>query len=411
MEKIRAIDPEIADLIEAESQRQNMCIDLIAPENFTLGAILEAQGSITTNKGVEGYPGTRHHGGMRYLDIIETLAAERARKLFGADHANVQPHSGVNSNLAVFFAVLKLGDTVLSMDRSHGGHFSHGHSTSMSGRLFKSIFYHVSSKDERIDFDEVRDLAKKHQPKMIIAGASAYPRIIDFTIFRQIANEVGAYFLVDMAQIAGLVAAGFHPSPVPYADFVTSTLCKTLRGGKGGFILCKKKFSMDVDKAVFPGIQGSLIPPLIVAKAVCFRYAMTDTFRKYIEQVCLNSVVLASSLGKLGYRIVTGGTDNHIVLVDLENKGVTGKEAQDLLEEVGIVVNKNMIPFDKKSPSITSGIRIGSAPMTARGFSKEEFKFVAKLVDRALNKNLSGKAKEAIKKEVCYLCQKHPIML
>lgn len=411
MEKIKALDPEIADLIEAETRRQEMCIDLIAPENFTLGAILEAQGSITTNKGFEGYPGTRYHGGMKYLDIIESLAIERAKKLFAAEHANVQPHSGVNANLAVLFAVLKLGDKILSMELSHGGHLSHGHSTSISGRCFKSIFYHVSPVDERIDFNEVRDLARKHRPRMIIAGGSAYPRTIDFAIFREIADEVGAYFLVDMAQIAGLIATGFHPSPIPHADFVTSTLCKTLRGGKGGFILCKKEFTRDIDKSVFPGIQGSPITPLIVAKAICFQYAMTDMFKKYIEQVCLNNKALANSLSELDYRIVSGGTDNHIILIDLEHRGITGKEAQDLLEEVGIVVNKNMIPFDKRGPFITSGIRVGSPPMTARGFGREEFEFVARLVDRALRKDLAPEIKETIKKDISDLCQRYPLVM
>ncbi len=411
MNKVREIDPEISDLLDAETQRQEMCIDLIAAENFTLGAVLEAQGSLTTNKGVEGYPGKRYHGGIKYYDIIENLAIERAKRLFGAEYANVQPHSGTTANLAIFFAVLNKGDKILSMELSHGGHLSHGYHKSVSGQYLEAIFYHVSPKDEKIDFDEIRNLAKKHRPKMIVAGGSAYPRTIDFSIFREIANEIDSYFLVDMSHIAGLVAAEFHPNPVPYADFVSSTLCKTLRGGQGAMILCKKSFADAIDKAIFPGMQSSTIFPLIVAKAICLRYAMTDKFKKYIEQVCLNNKVLANSLEKLGYRLVSGGTDNHIVLVDLQSKRITGKESQDLLEEVGIIVNKNPIPFDKKGPVTTSGIRVGSAAMTARGFGKEEFKSVAGLIDRALDSELSSKAKETIKKDISLLCQKHPIEL
>lgn len=411
MSGIREIDPEIADLLDLEKRRQQMCITLIAPINFPPAAIYEAQGSILTNAAAEGYAGSRYHGGLQYYEAIEDLAIERAKNLFKADHANVQPHSAALANFIALFAVLKPKDIILSMALKDGGHLSHGMKTSVTGLYFKRIPYHISQEDERIDYDEIRVLAREYHPRLIIAGSSTYPRIIDWTIFREIADEVGAYFMVDMSQISGLVAAGFHPSPVPYADFVTSSLSKTLRGGKGGFILCKKEFSKAIDDAVFPGVQASVIPSLIAAKAICFKYAMTDAFKKYIGQVCLNNKVLANELEKLGYRLVSGGTDNHIILIDLRSKGMKGSEAQNRLEKVGIVTNKNYIPADMGSATDPSGLRVGAAAMTSRGFGEDEFITTARLMNSALDRTLSLEGEEAIKKGVYELCSKYPMEL
>lgn len=358
---IKNTDPEIAGVISEELERQNRNIELIASENCVSEAVMSAMGSPLTNKYAEGYPGKRYYGGCEVVDKAEELARERAKELFGAEHANVQAHSGASANLAVFFAALEPGDTVLSMNLSHGGHLSHGSPVNISGKYFNIVPYGVSEKDEKIDYDEILKLAKECKPKMIIAGASAYPRIIDFERFAQIAKEVGAYLLVDMAHIAGLVAAGLHPNPVPYADFVTTTTHKTLRGPRGGLILCREEYAKMIDKAIFPGIQGGPLMHVIASKAVCFKEALTDEFKAYQKQIVKNAAVLADTLTKQGFRLVSGGTENHLMLVDLTNFDVTGKEAEKRLDEVRITVNKNTIPFETKSPFITSGIRIGHA--------------------------------------------------
>lgn len=409
MNKLMVEDPEIYKAIELELERQNNKIEMIASENFVSELVMEAQGSILTNKYAEGYPGNRYHSGCECVDIVESIAIDRAKKLFNAEYANVQPHSGVNANLAVYVAMLKPGDTILGMKLDHGGHLSHGSKVNISGKFFNCIGYGVRKDTETIDFDEVRDLALKYKPKIIVAGTSSYSRIIDYKIFREIADEIGAYLMVDMSHISGLVAAGYHPNPVEYADFVTSTTTKTIRGARGGIILCKKEYGPKIDKAVFPGIQGGPQMNTIAGKAVCFREAMKDEFKVYIKQVLDNSKLMAEMLKDKGYRIVTGGTDTHLFLVDLRNKGLTGKVAEEALNEVGITVNKNMIPFDPETPVITSGIRIGTSAITTRGMKEEEVKEISELIDISLNNIGDEKVKEDITDRIKQLCRRFPI--
>lgn len=402
------VDPEIAKAIEQERERQNDKIELIASENFVSPAVMEAQGSVLTNKYAEGYPGRRYYGGCEYVDIAENLAIERIKELFGAEHVNVQPHSGANANTAVYLAVLKPGDTVLGMNLAHGGHLTHGSPVNLSGMYFNFVAYGVDKETQVIDYDEVAEQARKHKPKLIVAGASAYPRIIDFARFREIADEVGALFMVDMAHIAGLVAAGLHPNPVPYADFVTSTTHKTLRGPRGGLIICKEKYAQDIDKAVFPGLQGGPLMHVIAAKAVAFKEALSPEFKAYQEQVVKNAAVLAESLMDKGFKLVSNGTDNHLMLVDLRNRNITGKEAEARLDEIGITVNKNAIPFDPEKPSVTSGIRIGTPAATTRGFKEEEMKAIADIMDKALSPEFESSIEE-LRAKVKELCAKAPL--
>lgn len=381
---LRETDPEILQVIKDETRRQNKKLELIASENFVSCAVLEAMGSQLTNKYAEGYPGRRYYGGCEFVDVAENLAIERAKKLFGAEHANVQPHSGSQANQAVYFACLKPGDTILGMDLSSGGHLTHGSPVNQSGAWFKVISYGVRREDECIDYDQVRDLALKHRPKLIIAGASAYPRIIDFKLFREIADEAGALLMVDMAHIAGLVAAGVHPSPIPYADFVTTTTHKTLRGPRGGMILTTKEHAKAIDKAVFPGMQGGPLMHVIAAKAVAFKEALQPEFNEYQRQIVANAKALGDSLQAHGFPLVSGGTDNHLLLVKVKAKGFTGKQAEELLDRVGITVNKNAIPFDTESPFVTSGIRMGTAALTTRGMGEQEMCLIGSLIAQTL---------------------------
>lgn len=399
-------DPEVMKAIELEINRQEEHIELIASENFVSIPVMEAMGSHLTNKYAEGYPGKRYYGGCEFVDQVEDIARERLKKLFGAEHVNVQPHSGANANLGVYFAILKPGDKVLGMDLSQGGHLTHGSPVNISGTYFNFVSYGVDKETEMIDYDQVREIALREKPKLIVAGASAYPRIIDFKKFREIADEVGAYLMVDMAHIAGLVAAGLHPNPVPYSDFVTTTTHKTLRGPRGGAILCKKEYAKQIDKSIFPGIQGGPLMHVIAAKAVCFGEALKDEFKEYQKQVVKNAKVLAESLKEKGYRLVSGGTDNHLILIDVRSKGLTGKKAEELLEQVNITTNKNTIPFDPEKPTVTSGIRIGTPAVTTRGMKEEEMKKIAELIDRALDENIS---RDEIKKEVLELCSRFPL--
>ena len=405
---LKAVDPEMADAIEQETLRQENKIELIASENYTSNAVLEAQGGVLTNKYAEGYPGKRYYGGCEYVDVAERLAIERAKELFGADHANVQPLSGTAANMAVCFASLRPGATILGMDLSHGGHLSHGSPASFSGKFYKAAFYGVSRETECLDYDEVLSLAKKVEPQMIIAGASSYPRVIDFKRFRQIADEVGAYLMADMAHIAGLIAAGIHPSPIPHAHFVTSTTHKTLRGPRGGFILCKEEFKDRIDESVFPGIQGGPLMHVIAAKGVCFKEAMTKEFKTYQRQVVRNVKVLAKELQKYGFKIVSGGTDNHLVLIDLINKGITGKEAEEALGLAGITVNKNMIPFDQRTPMVTSGIRIGTPIVTTRGMREKEMVQIASFIAEILNNHADPDVQVRVAQQAKELCQRFP---
>lgn len=407
LEKVQKMDPEVASAIKDEINRQRNKIELIASENFVSDAVIEAMGTPLTNKYAEGYPGKRYYGGCEHVDVVEKLAIERAKKIFGAEHANVQPHSGAQANMAVFFAVLEPGDTVLGMNLAHGGHLSHGSPVNISGKYYKIVPYGVRSDNFRIDYDELRKLAKENNPKLIVAGASAYPRELDFKAFREIADEVGAYLMVDIAHIAGLVAAGIHPNPVPYAQFVTSTTHKTLRGPRGGMILCKEEFAKAIDKAVFPGLQGGPLMHVIAAKAVNFKEVMSEEFRNYQKQVVKNAAVLAEELMKNGLNIVSGGTDNHLMLVDLRNINITGKEAQNMLDEVYITVNKNGIPFDTQSPFITSGIRIGTPAVTSRGMKEEDMVEIAQLIHMTLTDY--DNSKETVKERVNKLCAKYPL--
>lgn len=401
-------DPEVYDAVMKETNRQRDKIELIASENFVSETVMEANGTTLTNKYAEGYPGKRYYGGCEYVDIVETLAIERAKKLFGAEYANVQPHSGAQANMAVFFALLNPGDTVLSMSLAHGGHLSHGSPVNMSGKYFNIVSYGVTEDTNTIDYDEVRRIALESKPKLILAGASAYPRIIDFEKFGAIAKEVGAYLMVDMAHIAGLVAAGCHPSPVPYADVVTTTTHKTLRGPRGGLILTNdEELAKRINKAIFPGIQGGPLMHTISAKAVCLGEALKPEFKEYAQQVVKNAAALADQLIKEGFKLVSGGTDNHLMLVNLTDTGVTGKEAEKMLDEVGITVNKNAIPFDTQKPFVTSGIRIGTPASTSRGFKEDDMVEIGKLI--ALTIKDFDNSKDEVKARVKALCDKHPL--
>ncbi|MBP1889648.1 glycine hydroxymethyltransferase [Clostridium moniliforme] len=404
-EEVLKVDKEIYNLIQEEKERQETGIELIASENFASCAVMEAMGSYLTNKYAEGYPGKRYYGGCYAVDKVEDLARERAKKLFNAEHANVQPHSGSQANMAVYFAVLNPGDTVLGMDLSHGGHLTHGSPVNFSGKLFNFVSYGVNEETEVIDYDNVRELALKHKPKLIVAGASAYSREIDFKKFREICDEIGAYLMVDMAHIAGLVAAGLHMSPVPYADFVTSTTHKTLRGPRGGLILCKEKYAKDIDKNIFPGMQGGPLIHVIAGKAVCFKEALDPSFKEYMKQVVVNCKVLGEELVKYGFKLVSGGTDNHLILVDLTNKDITGKEAEHILDSIGITLNKNTVPNEKRSPFVTSGVRIGTAAVTTRGYKEEDMKEIASIINDAINIREEG-SKE-LKDRVLALSSKH----
>ena len=406
-DEIRIIDPEIADAIEAEVQRQQNKIELIASENFVSNAVMEAIGTPLTNKYAEGYPGKRYYGGCEKVDIVETLAIERAKELFGAEHANVQPHSGAQANMAVFFAVLNPGDTVISMSLAHGGHLSHGSPVNMSGKYFNIVAYGVEEDTSTVDYEKIRQIALECKPKLIVAGASAYPRELDFKKFSEIAKEVGAYLLVDIAHIAGLVAAGLHPSPVPYADFVTTTTHKTLRGPRGGLILCKEEHAKAVDKAIFPGIQGGPLMHTIASKAVCLKEALSDDFKNYQKNVKENARVLSEELMKRGLDLVSGGTDNHLMLLDLRSIGITGKEAEHRLDEVGITCNKNAIPFDPEKPFVTSGVRICTPAVTSRGMNKEDMVEIAELISMTL-KDFENTKQEVIAR-VKTLCDKYPL--
>ena len=409
MKHLKQADPEIFAAIQEEVRRQNDNLELIASENFTSLAVLEAQGSVLTNKYAEGYPDRRWYGGCEHVDTVESLAIERAKAIFGAEHVNVQPHSGSQANMAVYFAAVKPGDTVLAMDLSAGGHLTHGHPHNFSGMFYKMVGYGVDRKTETLDYDVIAELAKAHKPKMILAGASAYPRIIDFKRFRQIADSVGAYLFVDMAHIAGLVAAGLHPSPVPYADFVSSTTHKTLRGPRGGFILCRKGFAKKIDSQIFPGIQGGPLMHVIAAKAVAFCEAMTPEFKQYQIQLTKNAKELASALEKKGFRIVSGGTDTHLMLVDLNSKNVTGADASRILGEVNITVNKNLSPFDDKSPLVTSGIRLGTAAVSTRKMKEAQMQKIADLINDALENKANIEKLSKIKKETIALARKFPL--
>ncbi len=403
------VDEEVAKAIAQEEHRQNRKLELIASENFVSRAVMAAQGSVMTNKYAEGYPGKRYYGGCEYVDIVEDLARERVKKLFGAEHANVQPHSGAQANTAVYFAALKPGDTVLGMNLNHGGHLTHGSKVNLSGKYFNFFDYGVDAETETINYDELRRIARECQPKMIVAGASAYPRTLDFKRFREIADEVGAYLFVDMAHIAGLVAAGLHPSPVPYADFVTSTTHKTLRGPRGGIILCRSDWAEKIDKAIFPGIQGGPLMHVIAAKAVCFKEALSPQFSEYQQNIVNNARILAESLVANGLRLVSGGTDNHLMLVDVRPKNLTGKDAEAVLESINITVNKNAIPFDPQKPTITSGIRIGTPALTSRGMNGEDMREVARAITLALDSpGNEGKLEEA-RAIVAGLCDKYPL--
>ncbi len=409
LELLKKNDPELFDAICAETRRQQNKIELIASENFVSETVMEANGTTLTNKYAEGYPSKRYYGGCEYVDVVETIAIERAKKLFGAGYANVQPHSGAQANMAVFFALLSPGDTVLSMNLAHGGHLSHGSPVNMSGKYWNIVPYGVSEEDGRIDYDEVRRLALEHKPKLILAGASAYPRVIDFERFSAIAKEVGAYLMVDMAHIAGLVAAGVHPSPVPYSDVVTTTTHKTLRGPRGGLILTNdEELAKRINKAIFPGIQGGPLMHTISAKAVCFGEALKPEFKAYAEQILKNTAALADQLLKEGFKLVSGGTDNHLMLVDLTGMKIdTGKMAEHLLDEVGITSNKNAIPYDKQTPFVTSGLRLGSAAVTSRGFVEEDMVEVGKLIALTLKDYEANKDEVAAR--VAALCKKYPL--
>ena len=410
MDTLSKVDPEIAKEIDCELNRQRNKLELIASENIVSQAVLTAQGSVLTNKYAEGYPGKRYYGGCEYVDVVEQLAIDRAKKLFGAEYANVQPHSGAQANMAVFFALLQPGDTVMGMNLTDGGHLTHGSPVNMSGKYFHIVPYGVDKETERIDYDALQKTAEECKPKRIVAGASAYARIIDFPRLAEIAKSVGAYLMVDIAHIAGLVAAGLHPSPVPYADVVTSTTHKTLRGPRGGLILCKDAaFGKQFNKAIFPGIQGGPLMHVIAAKAVAFQEALSPAFKEYAQQVVKNAAVLADTLTANGFRIVSGGTDNHLMLVDLRSKNLTGKEAEHILDEAGITANKNTIPYEPLSPFVTSGIRLGSPALTTRGFKEADMKEVAEIIALALDHPQDDAAQQQAKQRVAVLCKKYPL--
>ncbi len=409
IEYIRKVDPEIAEALDKEIERERNTLELIASENFTSRAVLEAAGTVMTNKYAEGYPGKRYYGGCQFVDIAESLAIERAKKLFGAEHANVQPHSGAQANIAAYVAFIKPGDTVLGLNLYHGGHLTHGSPVNISGMYFHFVPYGVRKDTEYIDYDQVRDLCKTHAPKLIVTGATAYPRVIDFKLFREIADEVGAYLMVDMAHIAGLIAAGIHPSPIPYSHVVTSTTHKTLRGPRSGFILSPQEYAQQIDKAVFPGTQGGPLMHIIAAKAVCFKEAGTPEFKEYQGRIVKNAKALADQLTKNGFRLVSGGTDNHLMLVDLREHKLTGKVAERALDEVGITVNKNTIPYDPEKPFVTSGLRIGTPAVTTRGMGEAEMRLIADLISKVLknidNESIKGKVRESVRE----LCRKFPL--
>lgn len=409
IDHIRKEDPEIAKAIDLELEREQNNLEMIASENFTTRAVMEACGSVLTNKYAEGYPGKRYYGGCHCVDISENLAIERAKKLFGAEHANVQPHSGSQANIAAYLAFMKPGDHVMGLNLSHGGHLTHGSPVNASGILFNFSSYGVTKDTETIDFDALRKAAKEHKPKMIVTGATAYPRIIDFNKFREICDEVGAVLMVDIAHIAGLVAAGEHPSPVPISEVVTSTTHKTLRGPRAGFILCKEQYAKQVNKAVFPGTQGGPLEHVIAGKAIAFKAAMSEKFKQDQKQVVKNAKALAEGLLKNGFRLVSGGTDNHLVLVDLRPKQITGKIAEKVMDEVGITVNKNTIPFDPEKPFVTSGIRIGTPALTTRGMKEGEMKLIADLIGKVLSDVEDAKARQEVKEKVKELCKQFPL--
>ncbi len=409
MSILDTFDPEVARAIRLETERQEYNLELIASENFVSEAVMEAQGSVMTNKYAEGYPGKRYYGGCSQVDVVENLAIERAKELFGADHVNVQPHSGSQANMAVYFSVLKPGDTVMGMDLSHGGHLTHGSPANFSGKLYNIVFYGVSKENETIDYDEVERLALENKPKMIVVGASAYPRIIDFAAFRKIADKVGAMIMVDMAHIAGLVATGLHPSPIPHAEFVTTTTHKTLRGPRGGMILCRAEYAKALNSNIFPGIQGGPLMHVIAAKAVALKEALGAEFKTYQEQIVKNAKTLADALADHGFRMVSGGTDNHMMLVDLTNTGLTGKVAEEALDKAGITVNKNTIPFETRSPFVTSGIRIGTPAATSHGLKDAEMKEVAGFIAEALKYTDNDGALADIKARVNAMMKKFPL--
>ena len=410
MNDLNTVDPEVSKAIDQELNRQRNKLELIASENIVSKAVMAAQGSVLTNKYAEGYPGKRYYGGCEYVDVVEQLAIDRAKELFGAGYANVQPHSGAQANMAVFFALLTPGDTVMGMNLTDGGHLTHGSPVNISGKYFKIVPYGVSEKTEMLDYDEIQRIANECKPKLIVAGASAYARTIDFQRMAEIAHSVGAYLMVDMAHIAGLVAAGLHPSPVPYADVVTTTTHKTLRGPRGGLILCKdEEFGKQFNKAIFPGIQGGPLMHVIAAKAVALKEALSPEFKAYAQQIVKNAKVLADTLQADGFRIVSGGTDNHLMLVDLTSKNITGKLAQNLLDEVGITANKNTIPFEKLSPFVTSGIRLGSPALTTRGFKEEDMVEVANIIALVLDNPEDEGARKEASQRVAALCAKYPL--
>ena len=409
MKSLKEVDPDIYELIFQEKKRETSKILMIASENYTSKAVMEAQGSLFTNKYAEGYPGRRYYGGCEYADEVERLAQERAKKLFNVEHVNVQPHSGTQANMAVYFAMLQPGDTIMGMSLPHGGHLSHGSPVNFTGKLYKTVFYGVNKETGYIDMEEVRRLANEHKPKIIITGASAYPRIIDFKAFAEIAKEVGAYLMADIAHIAGLIVTGLHPSPVPYSDFITTTTHKTLRGPRGGIVMCKADYAKAIDKAVFPGIQGGPLVHVIAAKAVAFQEALSEDFKEYQQKVIKNAKTLAEALKKKGFKLVSDGTDNHLMLVDLTNFNITGKEAEEALDKAGITVNKNTIPFDTKPPTVTSGIRIGTPSVTTRGMGEQEMEEIAEIIERVI-KNISNESViKDMKKKVQLLCKRFPI--
>ncbi|MFA5035302.1 MAG: serine hydroxymethyltransferase [Candidatus Margulisiibacteriota bacterium] len=409
IDNIRQNDPEVAAALDKEFDRQQNKLEMIASENFTSRAVMEACGSVMTNKYAEGYPGKRYYGGCQFVDLTETLAINRAKELFGAEHANVQPHSGSQANFAAYFALIKPGDTVMGLDLSHGGHLTHGSPVNVSGMYFHFVSYGVRKDNETIDFDALRAAAKEHKPKLIVTGATAYPRTINFVKFREICDEVGALLMVDIAHIAGLVAAGLHPSPVPMAEVVTSTTHKTLRGPRAGLILCKEAYAKAIDKAVFPGIQGGPLEHVIAGKAVCFKEALTPAFKTYQQQIVKNAQALAEGLTKGGLRLVSGGTDNHLVLVDLRPFAVTGKVAELALDEVGITANKNTIPFDPEKPFVTSGIRLGTPALTTRGMKEPAMALIAELICKTLKNPNDQKVKTEVEGQVAELCRQFPL--
>ncbi len=406
---LRTVDPDVFEAIERETEREKDKILLIASENYASRAVLDAQGSVFTNKYAEGYPGRRYYGGCEYADAVENLAVERAKELFGAEHVNVQPHSGTQANMAVYLSFLQPGDTIMGMDLRHGGHLSHGAKVNFSGFLYRNVPYGVQRDTGYVDYDELGRLAAEHRPRLIVVGASAYSRTIDFEACGEIARGIGAYLMADIAHIAGLIAAGVHPSPIPHADFVTTTTHKTLRGPRGGMIMCRKEYGRAIDKMIFPGIQGGPLVHVIAAKAVAFKEALSREFRDYQASVVRNARRLAGELAGRGFNIVSGGTDNHLMLVDLTSKGITGKEAEDALDKAGITVNKNAIPFDERSPAVTSGIRLGTPSVTTRGMGEDEMVLIAELIDGVLNNRKSDAEIGALRKRVSDLCGRFPI--